>query len=379
MRSYWSDPYLWLHLAGLAVLPLWLEVGLLGLAVGDPVLPVWLELGLVGSVGILPILWMQLQRPFCIFSLVAVVVKPTQLTADQRKLLTLFKSGRTQVLAIATAVLMAIVLRQLYVYAPIATEITPFNFESRWLGLLVAAVAFLFANLFIQVPVSVLSVLLTSDTAFAATVPYPPDQVRPNFTLLGLPLNQILPPIQIEAPPQVAPVAPAPVADAAASLSEDPWAEAEAEPESPVAVPEGEGPLAAAPAGSSEAMPDRAGGLTTDSTSVSESPEEPETVAQPAVPSAAEDEAVMVVRPEAETVDVVIDVAIAPETTATNQANPDQANPDQADLDPAKADQTDGPGAIGVEPGPIEPVEELDTAEISEAGSHDKTDDSSSA
>ena len=97
MRSYWSDPYLWLHLAGLAVLPLWLEVGLLGLAVGDPVLPVWLELGLVGSVGILPILWMQLQRPFCIFSLVAVVVKPTQLTADQRKLLTLFKSGRTQV------------------------------------------------------------------------------------------------------------------------------------------------------------------------------------------------------------------------------------------------------------------------------------------
>lgn len=229
MRSYWSDPYLWLHLAGLAVLPLWLEVCLLGLAVGNPILPVWLELGLVGGLGILPILWMQLQRPFCIFSLVAVVVKPTQLTEMQRKLLTLFKMGRNQVLAIAVAIVMALILRQLYVYAPIAAEITPFRLESRWVGLLVAVIAFLQANLFIQVPVSVVSVLFAGETAFAAAPPYPPEQVRPNFTLLGLPLNRILPPV-IVATPQ-APKAEAEAEAVAAST-------AIAEPTPAVASPE---------------------------------------------------------------------------------------------------------------------------------------------
>jgi len=51
MRSFWTEPFLWIHLAGIAALPLALELVWLGLAVGDPILPVWLELVLVIATG----------------------------------------------------------------------------------------------------------------------------------------------------------------------------------------------------------------------------------------------------------------------------------------------------------------------------------------
>ena len=76
MRSFWSDPYLWVHLAGLAAVPIFLEICLIGFAVGDPLLPGWLELLLVAAIGSAPILWMQWQRPFYIFSLVGVALQP---------------------------------------------------------------------------------------------------------------------------------------------------------------------------------------------------------------------------------------------------------------------------------------------------------------
>ncbi|MGQ9870047.1 low-complexity tail membrane protein [Leptodesmis sp.] len=195
MRSFWSDPYLWIHLAGLASLPLWLELCWLGLAAGDPVLPFWLELSLVAAIGIVPIFWMQWQRPFYIFSLIGVALKPAQLTEDQRRLLTLFKSQRNRWLAIAPAIITFFALRQLYYLAPIATPVTPFAAEARWLGLLVAAIAFLGVNLFLQVPVSVFSVMLTGESTFAATAPYPLEPIRSDFTVLGIPVNQILPPV----------------------------------------------------------------------------------------------------------------------------------------------------------------------------------------
>jgi hypothetical protein len=202
MRSFWSDPFLWIHLAGLAAVPIWLELCWLGLAAGDPVLPFWLELLVLATIGIAPILWMQWQRPFYIFSLIAVVLKPDQLTEDQRRLLTLFKAQRNRFLAIAAAVIAFLTLRQLYYLAPIATPVTPFTPESRWLGLLVTAIAFLGVNLFLQVPISVLSVMLTSESAFATTNPYPLESIRSDFTLLGLPVNQVLPAIVVEPEPE---------------------------------------------------------------------------------------------------------------------------------------------------------------------------------
>lgn len=208
MRSFWSDPYLWIHLAGLATLPIWLEFCLLALAVGDPILPPWLELFLVAGIGITPILWMQWVRPFDIYSLLAVSLQPEQLDEDQRKLLTLFTAPRNRVLAIAVPVLLAIALQKLYWIAPIAAAVTPFAGAGRVGALLLAAIAFLGANLFTQVPVAVLSVLFTSETTFAATLPFAPDQIRQSFTLLGFPVNQILPPLVSEPTPAIAPPTP---------------------------------------------------------------------------------------------------------------------------------------------------------------------------
>lgn len=200
MRSFWSDPYLWVHLAGIAAVPIFLEICLLGFAVGDPLLPVWLELFLVGAVGIGPLFWMQWQRPFYIFSLLAVSLKPEQLTEDQRRLLTLFKSQRNRLAAAIVPILLFILLQKTYAVSAIAASVTPFPANWRLVGLFVAAIGFLACNLFTQVPISVLGVVLHSDAAFAATPPYPLEQIRRGFSVYGLRVNRILPPL-VASPP----------------------------------------------------------------------------------------------------------------------------------------------------------------------------------
>lgn len=197
MRSFWSERFLWIHLAGLAVLPLFLELSVLGLAVGDPVLP-WLELLLVGGLGIVPALWMQWQRPFNIFNLLLITIKPEQLTLSQRRILSLFKTNQTRIGAVLAAVLSTAILWQLYKIAPIAAETASFLPGGRIVGLGVATVAFAAANLFLQVPVSVLGVLLSSDAKLMAVEPYPTEKVRQDFTCVGLQVNQILPPLSEE-------------------------------------------------------------------------------------------------------------------------------------------------------------------------------------
>jgi hypothetical protein len=198
MRSFWTDPYLWIHLAGLAALPIFLELCFIGLAVGDPVLPVSLEVGLVAIAGIAPIIWMQWQKPFCIFSLLALAIKPDQMTVEQRKLLRWFKTPEVRILSTIASVLLVVVLWKLYRAAPIAADVVPFSSNWRIIGLLIAAIAFLASNLFLQVPVSVLRVLFISDAQFATTEPYPVEKIPKDFTLLGLRVRRILPPLQAE-------------------------------------------------------------------------------------------------------------------------------------------------------------------------------------
>jgi hypothetical protein len=216
MRSFRSDPYLWVHLAGVAAVPLFLEICLLGLGVGHPLMPLWFELLFVAGLGIAPIVWMQWQKPFSIFSLLLLALRPNQLSEDQRKILRLFKTPINQFLAIGVAIVLALVLWLLYHVAPVTTGLVLPN-AARGVGLLWAAIAFLFANLFLQVPVSVLRVLLTGDQAFGAIEPYPVEQITADFTLLGLRVKKILPvleaapskPVVIrpESPPQETPAA----------------------------------------------------------------------------------------------------------------------------------------------------------------------------
>lgn len=193
MSSFRSEPILWIHVAGLATLPIFLEVCLLGLAVGHPVLPALLELLLVTTIGVVPVLWMQLNRPFYIFAILAIALKQEELTLEQRKILSLINTRLNRVLAVVGAVILIGVLWQLYQLAPIAAEKTSFLPQWRGLGLLIASLAFLASNVFLQIPLSVARVLVTSDAEFTATKPYTLERIPPDFTIIGLQVNQILP------------------------------------------------------------------------------------------------------------------------------------------------------------------------------------------
>ncbi|HEY9604261.1 MAG TPA: low-complexity tail membrane protein [Allocoleopsis sp.] len=193
MRSFWTEPFLWIHLAGLAALPITLELVWLGLAVGDPVLPVWLEFFFVGAIGVIPVLWMQLTRPFDIFSILVIALNPAQLTEQQRRLLQLFKTKTNRAFTLAGGIFMLWLLWQIYRVAPIASAVSPLGSGWRLVGLLGAAFAFLASNLFLQVPLAVAQVLLTRDSEFAATAPYPVENVHQDFTMPGFQVNQILP------------------------------------------------------------------------------------------------------------------------------------------------------------------------------------------
>lgn len=192
MATHRYDPYLWVHLAGIATVPLWLAISMLGLAVGSPQWP-GLELALLAGLGVLPALWMQLGRPFYIFSLLALTLKPTALSDDQRRMLTLFQQWWVRSLAVVSPVLLVWLLWEIYPRAVVASDITPFASLGHFGGLAVAAGSFAMANLFFQVPISVLAVMATSDKRFKRTVPYPLDEVNANFTQVGIPLNRLLP------------------------------------------------------------------------------------------------------------------------------------------------------------------------------------------
>lgn len=193
MRSFWSEPFLWIHLSGLATVPIWLEICLLGLAVGDPVLPLWLEFSLLAAIGVIPVLWMQLGRPFLIFAILGIAQKPEQLNDQQRKILSLIHTRFNRVLAVLASALLVGVLWQIYRIAPVSAAIAPFPPEWRLAGLLLAGLAFLASNLFLQIPVSVTPVFVTSETEFAAVKPYPIEKIAQDFTILGFKVNQILP------------------------------------------------------------------------------------------------------------------------------------------------------------------------------------------
>ncbi|MBW4539785.1 MAG: low-complexity tail membrane protein [Myxacorys chilensis ATA2-1-KO14] len=222
MRSFWSDPYLWIHLAGVAGVPASLLLCLLGFAAGDPAVATWFELSIVLVLGIVPIAWMQWQKPFYIFSLLAVSIRLENLTEDQRRILTLFRTRRSPIWIGGGAVLLVILLNQIYNIAPIAANLTPISPSLRGVGLLLAAIGFFAANLFLQVPLSVLRVMLASESEFAAAPPFVLDQIPPNFSVIGVRVNQILPPVISDASlaassKPLVPVAPSPQIDSSSS------------------------------------------------------------------------------------------------------------------------------------------------------------------
>ncbi len=200
MRSFWTEPFLWIHLAGFFALPLCLLLCLFGLAAGTPLLPPFLEILLVALVGTGPVLAMQLLRPFYIFAALFVATNPDRLSTDQRRLLTLLKTGTQRSAAVVAAALLLVPLWFLYQWAPLAIATTPLP-QVRLLGLVVAALAFLACNVFLLLPVSVAILMLTSEATFAATEPYAADLIRRDFTIFGWQLGRVLPPLTSAATP----------------------------------------------------------------------------------------------------------------------------------------------------------------------------------
>ena len=190
MSSLRSEPFLWIHLAGIAAFPICLAGVLLGLAIGNPTSFLTLELLTVGIIGIVPIFWMQIVRPFDIFSVLIFSLKPEKLTEDQRKILTLFKTQKHQWFSAIAALLMALTLWLLARLAPVGMNLVAEFPQWRILGLAIASSFFLAANLFLQIPLSVFLVLLSNK--YNKTEPYETAKINRNFTLVGFRVDKIL-------------------------------------------------------------------------------------------------------------------------------------------------------------------------------------------
>ncbi|CAN1212079.1 low-complexity tail membrane protein [Tumidithrix helvetica PCC 7403] len=193
MSSFKSEPFLWIHLAGIVTFPVFLGIVWFGLSVSDRLPILWLEILLMVGVGVIPIFLMQWSRPFEIFSLLVLAMKPDKITFQQRQILSLFKTPRQRILSAATAMAMVGILCALYQLPPLTAIASSVLTQSRFVGLLIASIAFAAANLFLQVPISVLGVLSIDEQQFAKIEPYPTEKIPQDFTLAGFRVDKIIP------------------------------------------------------------------------------------------------------------------------------------------------------------------------------------------
>lgn len=191
MRTVRSDSFLWIHGAGLAAVPLLLELCWLGLAAGDPLLPWGLDWLPVAIAGAVPVLAVQWGRPFYPFAIAGLTLRPAALAEVQLKILQRWRSWPIKAIAAVGAIALVGTLGFLYRWAAIASDVTPFG--PRWQGLLVAAIAFLLANLLAQMGLASLWVALTPTATLAQLEPVAADTIDATFTRLGVPLSRLLP------------------------------------------------------------------------------------------------------------------------------------------------------------------------------------------
>lgn len=186
-----SEPFLWIHLAGIAVFPIFVGITSIGLGIGDSY-PFWLELPLLIAIAIVPIFWMQFSRPFDIFSVLFLCLRFECLSDRQKKILSLFKTFRQKLISAIAAVVMMLLLWLLYRLSPLNVSIIGFLPQQRILGLSIAGLGFFASNLFLQIPLSVLLVLSTKADRLAKTMPYAENKISQDFTMIGIKISKIL-------------------------------------------------------------------------------------------------------------------------------------------------------------------------------------------
>ncbi|MGB3296148.1 MAG: low-complexity tail membrane protein [Phormidesmis sp.] len=180
--------YLWVQVVGLAAVPLLLDVCLVGLASSGLAVPYGIQFWAIAFFGIAPPLWMQLAKPFYVFSLPPVALNPNVLSDDQHRCLRLLQSWQVKALAGLTAVFSLWVLLQLYAES---SQIMPMM--TPRVGLISAAVAFFFSCAFLQISVSAVRVLLVGSEALKRVVPYETSAIAGDFLILGFRVKRILP------------------------------------------------------------------------------------------------------------------------------------------------------------------------------------------
>ena len=183
-----QNRYLWVHLVGLAAVPLLLDICLAGLASAGPALPFKFQFWAIALICIAPSAWMQIQRPFYIYSLPPLAVKPSALSEDDRRCLTVLKSWQIKALAGLTAIFSLWLLSRLYDRLP---QILPVMEPS--VGLASAVAAFFFACLFLQISVSVVRSLLIGQDTLQRVKPIETSEIAASFFIPGLRVNKILP------------------------------------------------------------------------------------------------------------------------------------------------------------------------------------------
>ncbi len=162
-------------------------------------LPVGLERLLVEAIGILPVVWMQAQKPFYIFSVLVVALPPDQLSLQRRQIL-----GGTQlwqyrwITVGLVSVIMAWQLAWLYDVAPLFAPLV--SWSNRGLGLLIAGVGFLSANLFLQIPAFAGMMLVLKPSHLDRLHPIPAEGLSQAFTIAGKPVSQLLDRLTIQLP-----------------------------------------------------------------------------------------------------------------------------------------------------------------------------------
>ena len=186
-----SEPFLWIHLLGIAVFPLFIGITIVGLSIGNSYSFI-LELALITAIAVIPVFLMQIQRPFNIFSILFLSLKPESLSDRQKTILALFKRFRHKFVSAVAAVIMTLLLWVLYRLSPLAVGAIDFIPQQRIIGLTIAAVGFFAANLFFQIPLSVLLVLSTKQTKLTEISPCSLDEIKQDFTTIGLKIARIL-------------------------------------------------------------------------------------------------------------------------------------------------------------------------------------------
>jgi hypothetical protein len=188
-----DEPFIWIHLAGIVTLPVSLGLVWLGLSLGQPLPLAYGEFIAIAIFGIFPVLWMQLVRPFNIFSILFVSLYPQSLSDKQRQILALFKTKSHRWLSVMAAGSTIVMLWSIYFVAPQANLSFSWLPQWRWLSLAISCLAFLSSNLFLQVPLAVLRILTIDSTRLAAISPHPVEQIEEDFTSFGWRVDRILP------------------------------------------------------------------------------------------------------------------------------------------------------------------------------------------